>query len=388
MSKTLTFILLYIVWFLSYMDREIFNVYSSDISHSSGIDLLQLGIISGLFYCGYAIIQLPGGVLINRFGPKVVIILALLVWSLCTSVTPFVKSFYLFCVVRFLFGMTEGFFPSASVRTIYDNFEESERGKITTLLLSSGDISMIISPMIIGSFFSLYNWRLSFLWCGTIGVLISILFLLYIKSPKIGENIIEDKPIDFMAMRGKEIWVLSTIWFLVSFTNKGLDVWMPFYLRRDLGASLQITGVMVALPNFLGAVATISGGFIIQRFFINKEYRFISANIIFMSIPLFFMYFSHNIVEIIALQCLVYLFKSFVFSAIVFIPSRLFGRDGISVGFSIIAFMGYISGFMSSTVIGYIVHSYGGYSSAFLCFLFVSFLSLLLSLSAGLFYKI
>jgi MFS transporter, ACS family, D-galactonate transporter len=60
------------------------------------------------FTVGYAVMQLPGGILADRFGAKVMLVCAPLLWSVFTGLTGLVESTAALIVVRLCFGLAEG----------------------------------------------------------------------------------------------------------------------------------------------------------------------------------------------------------------------------------------------------------------------------------------
>ena len=59
----------------------------AQISTEFGLIAAELGIVLGVFYLGYAIMQLPGGWLADRFGSKFVVIATITFWSIFTVTT-------------------------------------------------------------------------------------------------------------------------------------------------------------------------------------------------------------------------------------------------------------------------------------------------------------
>jgi MFS family permease len=68
------------------------------------------------FSLGYAVAQIPGGALADRFGAKILLIASPILWSVFTGMTGFVASFIAFAIVRVLFGLAEGLSNGASFR--------------------------------------------------------------------------------------------------------------------------------------------------------------------------------------------------------------------------------------------------------------------------------
>ena len=79
--------LLFLGWCLSYLDRMAMNVGIVEIAKDFNLSPSVMGIVLSSFFAGYAIMQLPGGWLADKFGSRKVITISILLWSLFTILT-------------------------------------------------------------------------------------------------------------------------------------------------------------------------------------------------------------------------------------------------------------------------------------------------------------
>ena len=76
----------------------------------------QFGLLASFFSLGYALMQVPSGMLAEKFGPRKMITIALVWWSAFTIFTGMIKHHGLLYLVRFLFGIGEApMYPSNAV---------------------------------------------------------------------------------------------------------------------------------------------------------------------------------------------------------------------------------------------------------------------------------
>ena len=101
--------------FWLYIDRVCFSTLADPIQKDLGISDDQKGYILGAFFLTYALFQIPMGTLADRFGPRLVLALSIVAWSLVTAATGLVNGFGVLIVVRLMLGITEsGAYPAAA----------------------------------------------------------------------------------------------------------------------------------------------------------------------------------------------------------------------------------------------------------------------------------
>src|SRR5262249_52181087 len=113
----------HVLWFLVLisvvrsMDAVNFSVAAKQIMPAYGFSDVDIGKLYTAFTVGYALFHLPGGWLGDTVGPRRVLTLAILWWSIFTGLTTVAGDWWLatligpfgsFLVVRFLLGLGEG----------------------------------------------------------------------------------------------------------------------------------------------------------------------------------------------------------------------------------------------------------------------------------------
>jgi MFS family permease len=125
--KRRVLILLWIAFFVAYLDRANINIAAPSIIKDFGLTKFQFGEIASAFTAGYAILQIPGGLLADRFGAKRMLMIALAVWSMFTGITGLAVSLISLIVIRVLFGIGEGLENGAHFKALGDTFAPRER---------------------------------------------------------------------------------------------------------------------------------------------------------------------------------------------------------------------------------------------------------------------
>ena len=129
---------------------------------------------SAAFVWAYALFQVPGGWLSDRFGARSVLGTIVAYWSIMTAATGLAFSATSFIVLRFLFGVGEaGAFPGAT-RAMQLWYPRSERGFVQGITHSASRAGAAIAPPLVLLIMINLGWRWAFLICGLVGLVWSL----------------------------------------------------------------------------------------------------------------------------------------------------------------------------------------------------------------------
>src|ERR1700727_3239444 len=108
-------LLISVMYLITYLDRVNISTAAPEISKEFGFDKVTMGFIFSAFVWAYALFQVPGGWLSDRFGARGVLTGVVTYWSVMTAATAAAFSATSFIFVRFMFGVGEaGAFPGAT----------------------------------------------------------------------------------------------------------------------------------------------------------------------------------------------------------------------------------------------------------------------------------
>lgn len=371
-TSIVAFVLLYIAYCISYIDRAAISLALAQIGKDFNLQAADLGIVISAFFLGYAAMQVPGGWLSDRFGSKYVVIVTIVMWSLFTAFTSLAWSLTSLIAIRFIFGIAEGGFPAASIRAIAEVFKKDSRPKMAGLLLSSNYAGSMIAPLIMAPLILWLGWRHAFNTIGIAGIVFAVAYFVFVphlRSAGAAANTAATKVESRAPMRelvkNPLLWQLMVVWFGLSCVNKGLDSWMPLYLLQQRGLDLKTVGVVAPIPFVMATIATAIGGWVMTTFFAEREKYLLIGSSALTGIFLYFMYKAETITMLIVYQSVVYFFKSFVLAAVVALPTKLLRDDQIGSGVGMVNLGGQSAGFVAPAAIGFIVTGTGSFDAAF-----------------------
>ncbi|MGK9168796.1 MFS transporter [Inquilinus limosus] len=363
------FSLLYVAFCISYIDRAAMSLALTHVGQEFGLKPDELGAVLSIFFLGYAIMQIPGGWLADRFGSKYVVITTIAAWSVFTILTSQAWSLASLLVIRFVFGLAEGGFPSASVKGVAELVEKDARPKFSALLTSSNYLGSMVAPLIMAPLIIAFGWRHAFEIVGVAGVVFAVCYFFAVPyrrpAPRVGESGGRPRTPVRDLMRNPLIWQLLVVWFGLSCVNKGLDSWMPTYLLQQRGLDLKSVGLLTPVPFLMATIATAIGGWVMTKFFAQREKYLLIGSAVLTGIFLYAMYRSDTIAGVIFFQSLVYFFKSFVLATVIALPTKVLADDQIGTGIGIVNTGGQSAGSIAPYVMGVLVASLGTYDAAF-----------------------
>ena len=132
-AKRLVLGLLWIAFFVAYLDRTNISVAGPAMMHDLGMSPQTFGYVLASFTAGYALVQIPGGWLADRFGAKIMLLIALLIWSAFTGLTDVAVSVGALIAIRVCFGLGEGLEQGAQFKAIGDTFPSPERSAASAM---------------------------------------------------------------------------------------------------------------------------------------------------------------------------------------------------------------------------------------------------------------
>jgi len=264
---------------LLYVDRIAISTAKLPIAGEFGLDDRAFGWILSAFALGYALLQMPAGVLADRFGPRGVLGAIVALWSIFTALTGAAWNFVSMLVVRFLFGAAEaGAYPTCA-RAFYAWLPVSERGLAQGINFSGSRLGAAFALPAVAWLISSFGWRSSFLLLGAAGVVWAAAWVAWFRNtPEEHRSVsAEERALIAAGRAGKQaapaaalplttllsssnIWIAMTQYFASNFTFFFCLTWLFPYLRQTYKLEALQTGLLAAAPLLGGALGNWIGG--------------------------------------------------------------------------------------------------------------------------------
>ena len=168
---------------VSYFDRVNLSVSKGALNDAFGISPLLFGFLSSAYNWPYAALQIPCGLLLDRFGVRRVGVVSILIWIAASFAAAFSLGVKTLFGARLLLGIGEApSFPGTAKATGYW-FPKDERSLATAMFDSMAKFSSAVGIPLLGLVLIHFGWRANFALTGVISVLYFALFFLFYKNP-------------------------------------------------------------------------------------------------------------------------------------------------------------------------------------------------------------
>jgi sugar phosphate permease len=361
------------------MDRIAISIAIPYISVDYNLSPLEMGLVMSIFYVGYSLTQIPGGILADIFGVRKVATVAMVWWSIFTAITGAAANLTQMLFARFFFGLGEGVFPACSFKTIAVWFPKSERARAAAIMLSSNSFGAALAPLAVVGIVSLWGWRAVFYTLFLPGIFMSVLFWIFItdkpsKSPRVSpEELVEIEGSDVSIAKASNVKgqllkaliepnILKCFFVLFTFDIAlwGFTTWLPTYLVKARGLSMAQMGVAASLPFLAGAVGCILGGWMSDKFFSrDRRIPVIGAQLV-SALLLYLTFTAKSETMLVLYETLGGFFLMFSLSAVWALPVSIVPKELMGVSGGFINLAGQIAAFLSPIVIGYLVGAQSG----------------------------
>ncbi|QIS14213.1 MFS transporter [Nocardia arthritidis] len=263
-------LLLFAAWTVDYVDRIVINYALAPIGHDLRLNHAQQGLVVSMFFLAYAAMQLPGGLLADRYGALTMGTIGLIGWSIFTGLTALAWSFSALLAMRFLFGLVQGVFPAAAYKAIAERSVPEQRTSASGWINSANAVGMLLAAVIAGTVLPAWGWRAMFAVISTLGLLMTLAWRRWMPQPLPHNDIgAAQRPSDHRAARSirrsPALIGFALMYFGFNALMWGLSAWIPTYLSEERGLTLSRIALTVLPSTALGAVGVVVGARLSDR---------------------------------------------------------------------------------------------------------------------------
>lgn len=371
---SLRYKLLMLTWllqFVNYLDRVSISVAAPSMMKALNLDAAQIGIIFAAFALGYALMQLPGGMLSDRFGTKALLVVAPLLFSIFTGLTGLVSSVTAMVIVRFCFGLSEGSCNAAVYKLVADNFSSKDAARAHSVWLSALAIGPAVVAPIVVWLLVRGPWQHVFFFFAVPGVIVSMLIFALIPKQAAGAKSLPVERAERRAhwkafLRLKSTWLLFVGYLTFSIGYWGFLGWVPLYLSAQRHIDLKALGFAASIPYLFGFLGLIVFGTLGSGSLHRKRPLMLAAGYIGTALALYFTFTADDPALCIAgLSAAAFLLYGSL-SPYAALVAQL-APEGVRGGYSgFINTGGQIGGLTAPLVVGAIVKASGSYNGGFM----------------------
>jgi MFS family permease len=264
-SSTLVFLVSTAV-FITYVDRGTLATAAPLLQDELHLSASQLGVLLSAFYYGYALVMAPVSWLVERYGAPRMLAIGLIVWSVATMATGFANGFVTILALRLLLGLGESPSFPAACKVFASALDVSKLGLANGWLSFGYLLGPVVGTLVGGLMMAAYGWRLVFIVFGGI----SLLWLLpwsrvVIPKPATGVESSLRGPSLRQILRQRSLWGACLGMFSANYSFFFILAWLPFYLVKARGLSIESMAWTASWAYLLNAVAALWMGWLTDR---------------------------------------------------------------------------------------------------------------------------
>jgi sugar phosphate permease len=271
---------------VSYFDRSILTVAAPEIQREFQLDDLTLGVLLGAFGWTYGALQIPAGLLLDRFGVRRMMIVSILLWTAASLASSLAIGFGTMFLARASLGIAEApAFPANAKATGYW-FPRSERSLATAIFDGAAKFSNVLALPIVAFLTLRLGWRQAFVITALLSIGYFLLFRRMYRQPAddpwLGaeerayivrggaapEGLATPRGLHLLnyLLRSRKVWGLSLGFACYSYAFAFFISWLPAYLSRETDMDLLSSAGLAAIPwLFATAANLLIGGWLIDH---------------------------------------------------------------------------------------------------------------------------
>lgn len=280
----------FVVSVLMWVDRACISAAKGDIAADLGFSDRQMGWVMSAFSLGYALFQVPGGKLADRYGPRIVMSVVCSVWSIFTALTGVVRSLFPMITLRFLFGVGEaGGYPTIA-RAFTSWLPMNERGIANSVSFSGGRLGAALAmPGVVWLINTLGGWQQTFWFFGATGILFAVAWYVLFRNTPETHSAVSAAERDYIVenrrpagagdagtepalgfghmLRSRNMLMLMVQYVAHNFTFFFTVTWFFPYLKDSFELTNSQTGWYAAMPLLCGVAGNWLSGFTVDRLY-------------------------------------------------------------------------------------------------------------------------
>jgi len=219
----------------------------------------ERGFLNSAFFWSYALLQVPAGWIVDRYGVKIPYAIGFFLWTIFSGLTGLVHSSAQLIGLRFLLGAGESIIGPASLRWIRFHCREQERGLAVGIYLAGAKIGPAIGVPVTALLIGSFGWRIMFLVAAGASLLWLVTWLLVVDD--------DDRQLEATSaaetpalLASPAMWGILLGTFCYSYFLFFCVTWMPAYFVEYRHLSLNSMGLYTMFSfGGMAIVATLSG---------------------------------------------------------------------------------------------------------------------------------
>jgi ACS family D-galactonate transporter-like MFS transporter len=271
---------------INYFDRINLSVAAPQLKQEFGLTDGDLGWLFSGFFWSYALLQIPTGMILDRFGVAWINRVSTFFWSVMSAATAFANGFAAILGVRILLGVAEApGFPASAKATGYW-FPRQERALATSIFDAAAKFSNVVGVPLVALAIVQFGWRWGFIITGALSFLYFLAFTIFYRDPSKHPRLTPEEREYIRAggatpegpaetgevamlgylLRNRKVWGLTIGFAAYGYSFYLFLTWLPNYLVETMHMSILKSAGFAAIPWICATIADlVVGGWLIDH---------------------------------------------------------------------------------------------------------------------------
>jgi MFS family permease len=276
-------ILLCLGWAVLWIHRTVLNPILPELRAELNIGSdASAGLIASIFFLSYTMMQIPSGLLGDKFGKVAVLVPGLLLFGFSSIGAGLASSFTLLLVARFMTGIGQATYYGPAYSLSSEIIPKEKRSLATAVINSGTSIGMAAG--LIGSSYWVkvanWDWRILLFISGGLAIATAIVFKSVLKEKNSNGVKVErvDSPNNNASLKtlfcNPKMLTSYLMYFGTCYGYYMTVTWLPSFLEKERG----FQGGAIGFASSLVALSAIPGALLFSKFadkFMHRKFRFI-----------------------------------------------------------------------------------------------------------------
>src|SRR5688500_2098932 len=193
---------------LAFVDRQVLTILTPTIMRDTGLSAQNFADASAFFFLAYTLGNPVWGSVLDYFGLRVGMLIAVAVWTGASISHAAMASFAGFALARAVLGLGEGATFPGGLRTAVETLPANLRARGIALSFSGCTIGAVMMPLLLGPLSIQYGWRTAFMATGALGALWLVIWAAIARPPFLPKSSHMTSKLAWPNLRERRVWAL------------------------------------------------------------------------------------------------------------------------------------------------------------------------------------
>ncbi|WP_336762493.1 MFS transporter [Asaia sp. VD9] len=241
---------------INFLDRSNLAIAVPRIEAELHLSSFEIGLGLSAFFWTYALMQVPVGWMIDRFGVRRCLAGSVVWWSVFTAASAFITGLPSLLAARLMLGVGEAGALPGFAKVVFNWFPRRERGFASSIFDSGSRVGSALALPLVAWLVALVGWRQSFIWTGLLGFVWVAVWLVLYRDPKDHARVTPTQlalleqeqggiqgasaPVSLrFLLRQRTIWGMMIGFFCLNFAIYFFITWFPTFLIKARHFTLE-----------------------------------------------------------------------------------------------------------------------------------------------------